>query len=729
LTGEAPRIIGYCRPIYDLLAHLPAASIDQILRGLRLPRGVTFVDEATASEAMDLLDSAAPTLEWSPGGPVSNSLYAIGAHLTSYPRPVDVTWVGGLSAGEDRGSMDGIASLRRVGVHIECPPAERIPLQVSLCLIDNSSGEVEAILVGPRAPLRRGGETWSERDIALVRLADLVDLLATSTDLDAIGGFAIVLADVGVPTDAARAALADLAAAGKLRYTFGRLSEFVEAGLVADDEVAPFLEGVEVLGTAGGGPVAISPPGDRGLAHMEIGTAVAPTESFLGSGDSYAGVYLVERLRGREPADAHREAVQAARLSSYSRTARRSYRSSLTEAFGALIDRTSEADDWGHYETVRHTSGLTVIACGQPGVDASALRAAAGWGLAAFAVMPVGPRNERTDAGRDPGLPSGIRLIQLGSSSYRYCTWASVFHADATVLLDLTRGEGSAETRRAARELSRPIFEITERPDDATLSELEDWCRRHAVRVLNVAGSRASRLSTAQRETVAAIVDAVVRTCAATYATIPDPPPAGPERQARSILGVPALAEVRRAVAEQLAGSSSTTRPAYSAGDGVEVVFAKSMDLVRMLERGVLDAALVGEDMLIEHDSAALEVVARAGFFNCLLALVARAGDVTPPSTVVSQYPRLAAREFSRRGVGVTAVAGAAEGWVAGGLFDATVDTWRTGATATANGLDIARALRVTTLALVRRTDAGASPALRLGWELVRGFQRPNGRR
>jgi ATP phosphoribosyltransferase len=148
-----------------------------------------------------------------------------------------------------------------------------------------------------------------------------------------------------------------------------------------------------------------------------------------------------------------------------------------------------------------------------------------------------------------------------------------------------------------------------------------------------------------------------------------------------------------------------------------------------MLERGILDAAIVGEDMLIEHDSNALHVVARAGFFNCLLALVTRSGDVTPPSTVVSQYPRYAAREFSRRGVSVTAIAGAAEGWVAGGLFDATVDTWRTGATATANGLDIARPLRVTTLALVRRTDAAVSPALRLGWDVLRGFRHPGGRR
>jgi ATP phosphoribosyltransferase len=133
--------------------------------------------------------------------------------------------------------------------------------------------------------------------------------------------------------------------------------------------------------------------------------------------------------------------------------------------------------------------------------------------------------------------------------------------------------------------------------------------------------------------------------------------------------------------------------------------------------------------MLIEHGSDALEVVARAGFFNCLLALVTRAADVTPPPTVVSQYPRFATREFSRRGVDVTAVAGAAEGRVAGGLFDATVDTWRTGATAAANGLDIARALRVTTLALVRRSDADDSPALRLAWDLLRGFGRAGGRR
>jgi hypothetical protein len=344
--------------------------------------------------------------------------------------------------------------------------------------------------------------------------------------------------------------------------------------------------------------------------------------------------------------------------------------------------------------------------------------------------MPRGPRNELTDGGRDAGLPTGIRLVQLGSPSYRYCTWANVFLADGTVLVDLTRGEGSAETRRAAHELSRPLFEMGPAPTDAILSELEQWCRRHAIRVLNVAGSRASRLNAAQRGAVPGIVDAIVRTCAATFGSAlgpaADPPAGSPESAARSILGVPALAEVRRVVAEQL---GEVAYPGFHAGDGVDVVFAKSMDLVLMLESGVLDAVLVGEDMLLEHDSDALEVVARAGVFNCLLALVTRAGDVTPPSTVVSQYPRYATREFVQGDVSVAAVAGAAEGWVAGGLYDATVDTWRTGATAAANGLDIARALAVTTLALVRRSEAEDTPALRLGRDLLRGFRRAGGPR
>jgi len=224
-----------------------------------------------------------------------------------------------------------------------------------------------------------------------------------------------------------------------------------------------------------------------------------------------------------------------------------------------------------------------------------------------------------------------------------------------------------------------------------------------------------------------------VRTCAATFGTAlgpaPDPSPDPPGSTARSILGVPALAEVRRAIAEQLGDVANPGFRAAGGAGGADVVFARSMDLVLMLESGVLDAALVGEDMLLEHDSDALEVAARAGVFNCLLAVVTRAGDVTPPSTVVSQYPRFAAREFARSGVSVTAVAGAAEGWVAGGLYDATVDTWRTGATAAANGLDIARALEVTTLALVRRSEAEDTPALRLGWQLLRGFRRAHGPR
>ena len=727
------RIFGYCRPIYDLLAHLPSSSIEAVLEDLEVPRGVSFVDAAKASQALRLLENPAPNLEWSPGGPVSNALYAIGCHLARYPRPIGLTWVGPVSLGENRGSTDGIASLRRVGVHIECPPGDPIPLQVSVCLNDVDSGEVEAILVGPRARLQRGRETWTPADTAFVRLADLVVVVGSSPDLDAIGGFAVVMADVGKPSDAEVAALEALAGAGKLRFMVGRRSEFIDAGLATDDSVVPFLADTEIVGTAGGGPVSVSAAGDVGFERLDIESGVAPTRSFLGSGDSYAGVYLAERLAGRPNRDAHREAVQGARLASYSRTARRSYRSTLTEAFGARIERGADADDWAHFDTVRHTSGLTVIACGQPGVDIAALHAAVGWGLAAFAITPLGPRNELTDAGSGADLPAGARLIQLGSPSYRYCTWANVFLADGTVLVDLTRGEGSAETRRAAHDLSRPLFEMGPAPTGATLSELEAWCRRHAIRVLNVAGSRASRLNAAQREAVPGIVDAIVRTCAATFGTAlgpaPDPSPDPPGSTARSILGVPALAEVRRAIAEQLGDVANPGFRAAGGAGGADVVFARSMDLVLMLESGVLDAALVGEDMLLEHDSDALEVAARAGVFNCLLAVVTRAGDVTPPSTVVSQYPRFAAREFARSGVSVTAVAGAAEGWVAGGLYDATVDTWRTGATAAANGLDIARALEVTTLALVRRSEAEDTPALRLGWELLRGFRRAHGLR
>jgi hypothetical protein len=85
-----------------------------------------------------------------------------------------------------------------------------------------------------------------------------------------------------------------------------------------------------------------------------------------------------------------------------------------------------------------------------------------------------------------------------------------VFFADGTVLVDLTRGEGSAETRRAANELSRPPFEVGQDPTATTLSELEQWCRRHAIRVLNVAGSRASRLNAAQRQ---ALPRSSARTC------------------------------------------------------------------------------------------------------------------------------------------------------------------------------------------------------------------------
>jgi Circularly permutated YpsA SLOG family len=152
------------------------------------------------------------------------------------------------------------------------------------------------------------------------------------------------------------------------------------------------------------------------------------------------------------------------------------------------------ADERKLRRLVRGSPGMAVLTGGQTGVDTLAARAALRAGLPVHVIFPDGYRQEdgSLSASRRRAL-AGARLHLLGSASFRYRTWTSVYLCDAVVLLDPAGGEGCAETARAAGRLGRPLLTPGAAPIDGP--DIAAWLDDTAARLLLVAGCRASLLA------------------------------------------------------------------------------------------------------------------------------------------------------------------------------------------------------------------------------------------
>lgn len=129
-----------------------------------------------------------------------------------------------------------------------------------------------------------------------------------------------------------------------------------------------------------------------------------------------------------------------------------------------------------------------LVSGGQTGADRAALDAAIRHGLPHGGWCPAGRRAE------DGAIPVFYGLVETTSRGYVQRTKWNVRDSDGTVVFTLGRSlsGGSLLTLEHARRIGRPFLHLHGDTPELT-STLRDFVARHAIRRLNVAGSRESK--------------------------------------------------------------------------------------------------------------------------------------------------------------------------------------------------------------------------------------------
>ncbi len=129
---------------------------------------------------------------------------------------------------------------------------------------------------------------------------------------------------------------------------------------------------------------------------------------------------------------------------------------------------------------------LVIHSGGQTGVDRAALDAALSAGVPTGGWCPRGRRAE------DEPISLRYPLRESPSAAYAERTERNVRDTDATLVLTHgTPGDGTTLSIELARSLGRPLL-VLDLGAEPSPERVADWLDEHAVRVLNVAGPRAS---------------------------------------------------------------------------------------------------------------------------------------------------------------------------------------------------------------------------------------------
>ncbi len=129
--------------------------------------------------------------------------------------------------------------------------------------------------------------------------------------------------------------------------------------------------------------------------------------------------------------------------------------------------------------------------------------------------------------------------------------------------------------------------------------------------------------------------------------------------------------------------------------DGIQMIFAKSNDVLTFLEHGIADVGFVGKDTLMESDYHDYYEMLDLEIGRCFFALCAYPSYKTKSfnrrKRIASKYTKTAKEYFAKRkeDVEVIKLEGSVELGPVVGLSDAIVDIVETGNTLKANGLEV----------------------------------------
>ena len=130
---------------------------------------------------------------------------------------------------------------------------------------------------------------------------------------------------------------------------------------------------------------------------------------------------------------------------------------------------------------------LTIVSGGQTGAD----RAALDWAIQNH--IPHGGWCPEGRMAEDGVIEDAYQLVELPGGGYRQRTKANVKDSDATLIVSMapTLSGGSLATAKFGDQLRKPWLHV--HPSTNWPVRLADWLQRYAIRVLNVAGPRASK--------------------------------------------------------------------------------------------------------------------------------------------------------------------------------------------------------------------------------------------
>ena len=132
---------------------------------------------------------------------------------------------------------------------------------------------------------------------------------------------------------------------------------------------------------------------------------------------------------------------------------------------------------------------MKIISGGQTGADRAALDTAIKLGLPYGGWLPRGRKTE------DGPLPMRYSLHELDSGKYRDRTKKNILASDGTLIASFgPLTGGSALTESLALRYNRPclIINFDKVPYVEAAKAVEIWLERYTIRIMNVAGPRAS---------------------------------------------------------------------------------------------------------------------------------------------------------------------------------------------------------------------------------------------